>query len=485
MVLVWLTLMAFALATPINHDEDQYIGTAMAAVRGRPYADFVYLQTPLQPLLTSPVMTLPAGTRLIALRGATALLGTLLLLGVYVAARGGGARPKGAAQAAGLAGACHAFLFAAVHVRNDILPGLLLTWAIASVLTALRWPRVARVCWLVAGLLLGLAVSAKISAALPAAAIGGWLLLDRKVRGAGVVTLAGLGALLGLLPTAWLVWHAPDAAFYEIVTFARLAPASWYNLNGYGDRLGLSAKLTDSLQVLAAGPFLFAVVLCLVARPPRLGRRERLLLVTTLAGGLAAILPTPTWRQYFIPLVPPLFIAMALVRPRGLARREWAVVLPFALVGLAPHARDLAVASGSGKWPALQARREALWIGRALQPGAIIATLSATRILDSGARLDPRFASGVFFYRTGDMLSLSAIRRLKAVSPGTTVALLDERPPDAIVVGYENGDNLDRFGLERPLVAYARARGYAPVRSPFGAAVVWRRLERGRSESSQ
>ena len=97
---VVLLLTVLALATPINHDKDQYIGAAMAAASGRPFVDFIYLQTPLQPLLTSPVLMMPIGTRLVALRAATALLGTLLLLGVFVAARIGGVRPCAAALAA-------------------------------------------------------------------------------------------------------------------------------------------------------------------------------------------------------------------------------------------------------------------------------------------------------------------------------------------------------------------------------------------------
>ena len=179
-----------ALATPINHDKDQYIGAAIAAARSRPFVDFIYLQTPLQPLLTSPVLMMPVGTRLVALRAATALLGTLLLLGVFVAARIGGIRPCAAA--------------------------------------------------------------------------------------------------------------------------------------------------------------------------------------------LAAVLPTRNWRQYFALLIPPLFITRALVRPHGLARREWAVALPLPPIGLAPHVRDLAGASATGEWLMLQARREAGCIGDTLPSDTVVARLSAT-----------------------------------------------------------------------------------------------------------
>lgn len=53
------------------------------------------------------------------------------------------------------------------------------------------------------------------------------------------------------------------------------------------------------------------------------------------------------------------------------------------------------------------------------------------------------------------------------------------------MTGNESGDNLDRFGVERPLVAYARSRGQERLQSPVSDAVLWRWLDAGGRDRSQ
>ena len=52
-------MLLMVLTLPVDHDEGQYVAAALATARGlKPYADYVYLQTPLQPLLTAPITRL-------------------------------------------------------------------------------------------------------------------------------------------------------------------------------------------------------------------------------------------------------------------------------------------------------------------------------------------------------------------------------------------------------------------------------------------
>ncbi len=75
-------LLVIMLATPVDHDESQYVAAVAMMRTGLPYRDFAYLQTPLQPLLFAPFALLPPGWLVAGLRLANGLcaLGTLAII---------------------------------------------------------------------------------------------------------------------------------------------------------------------------------------------------------------------------------------------------------------------------------------------------------------------------------------------------------------------------------------------------------------------
>src|SRR5437868_5038502 len=203
-----VTLIVIALITPISHDEDQYIGAAMLARHARPFADFLYLQTPLQPWLAPPFVGLWPGHGLLVLRLAGAILGLVVLIASYAAARAASATERRARMAVLLMLTCHAFLFGTGVVRNDMLPAAFLALALLAGVAAPGRPRFSILLWFAAGLCLGAATSTKISYALPAAGAGLFLLLEiLRDRGRGWQVFSGfaLGGCIGLLPIL-LAW---------------------------------------------------------------------------------------------------------------------------------------------------------------------------------------------------------------------------------------------------------------------------------------
>lgn len=471
-------LVVVALTTPINHDENQYIGAAMLAVDGRPFIDFLYLQTPLQPLLAAPVVAWWPGSDFLALRIAGALLAFAALAATYGAARLLGATERDARIAALLMASCHAFLFAAGLVRNDILPVALLAGAMAAAIAALRGAWTGQIGWPLAGLLLGAAISTKVSYAFPAAATVAvlcWQLARGTRRDWLGLAALGAGLAVGLMPTliAWIA--APGPFVYGVYDYARTAPFDWYAANGLGWKLTWWGKLFDCSKAIVAGPILPALLVWGTAIRVGTGRRDpAIALLDTLivAGLIAAWLPTPTWRQYFVPLLPPLFARISIALPY-FSRRWKAGFAIAALIGLAPHLINLGSVVKTGS-PVSNTEREARWIGRILAsaPCGAIATLSPYLVLDSGRPLDRRFANGVFFYRTGDRLPAATVRAFNAITPATLTAELDAEPPAALITGYETRRRIDRIGLDGGLATYAAARGYRTVRSPYGKAVV-------------
>ena len=461
-------LVGLSLAAPINHDEGQYLAAARLAWEARPFADFLHLQTPLQVYLFAPIAALAGDHSLIALRIVAALTGGAALSLVYRSQRILGVAPATALACALLLALCQSFQFGATVVRNDALPALFEAGGIACAIAALSQGGQRQWLWLAAGALFGCAASTKISYLLPLAGLGLFHLMRFKPAEAAAVAA---GALAGLGPILIARTAAPEAFDYGVLHYAAQAPFDWYASAGAGHRLTLASKLWETAKALLAGPAALALAWIVWRRLRGGWRRDpavRLLDLLIVAGLIAALLPTPTWRQYVIPLLPPLFVALGLDFSRAPPPRAlWAGLGAFAALGLVQPAQWL----GSGALGPIDAVREAHWIGGRLRsagaPGPI-ATLSPQVVLNSGAPLDRRFATGPFFYRTGDAVPDDVQRRMHVVSRRTLGRFLDEAPPGAIVTGYESDSR--GIDLERPLRAWAAARRYRMERSPYGKA---------------
>jgi hypothetical protein len=488
-VLTWAAIAcgmaAMALAAPVDHDEGHFMAVAALAWDGRPFVDFLSLQTPLQAWLFAPIARLFAGHAFAALRIVTGLLGAGVLGVVYASQRRLGVEPRRAAPCTALLSLCYSAQFGCGLVRNDALPALLASGGMLASLSATKEGRRSPWWWGAAGLLLGAAASAKISYAVPLAAAGAFVCV-RAWRGRtsiGAVAGLSVGAAIGLAPTVVAWRSAPDNFVYGVFTFAMTAPFEWYKLRDLGWRLRIEGKLWDTLVVLVRGPALGALVVVAAARircwRAQMPRRAEVALLDwlTLAGVVAALAPTPMLPQYALPLLPPLFVRLG-IEPDGRRRvmRVAAVLMAAGVVvGLVTHGAILTRAARTGL-PAATVTRQAHWIGerlRAARATGAIATLAPHIVLDSGYPLDPRFATGAFVYRTAGRLSDAELRRLAVVSPTSIGTFLDERPPAAIVIGYEGIGPNTPVDLDAPLRDYARARGYRSERSPFGQAELY------------
>lgn len=505
---VGMAAMAFTL--PVDHDEGQYVGAALAAARGlRPYADFIYLQTPLQPLLTAPLAHVAGADSLLAIRLANGLAGALLLTLVFRLQIRLGVELARAATATALMGACYIFEFSCGVARNDAFPALAATAGLWAALAALDGchlnqgaPREARAValWGLAGLSFGAAVSFKIFYLLPLAGAGLFILAAVWRRRVTVRALAGfcLGAVAGIAPCAAALASAPDAYLYDTLIYHQTAPPAWYIAYGEAHRLSALAKLPDSLLALAVGPALeVSVVVALITvlrwrAGIEASAQRRLVEAVALGGLFAALIPTPTQRQYFMPLLPALFVLFGLGEaglPRGLPWRRGlqAAVLIGALIGagrVAYLAGDAVIRMARGALPpALAMRDEGRWIGARLRADGVtgeIATVAPQLAAASGYDLDARFTAGPFFYRTGDKVSDAEQAELGALSPRTLPAAFDADPPDVLVVGLEPHRGLNGRSADDDFRAYAQSRGWRRERSPDGVVELYIRPGAGR-----
>ncbi|GGB26497.1 hypothetical protein GCM10011380_15020 [Sphingomonas metalli] len=476
-MLALVLLVGVMLVAPIDHDESQYVAAVAAMRHGLPYRDFAFLQTPLHPLLFAPFSALPPGWLVVGLRLANLLcaVGTLVVLGNSLRRHGVARGPTAAAMLLMLT--CNAFLFAGSVARNDALPMLLFAGGLATTLR-LAGDRAGRPgTAALAGLLLAAAASAKISYALPAATLGVALLMLRLLSLRMILAFAA-GGLAGLAPTIALVAIAPAEAWFGIIDYSVIAPQQWRLLVGETGMLSPLAKIGRLAAFAALGPALLLLIVVAAARLRGRGGRGAipLLLDAALLGALlAAYLPDPTYRQYLVPLLPPLFLRAGMLlsdRARLRGRALPVALAGFALIGLAPTAmaaRD-AVRRGS---PVLALIRDAHAVLRAVGDAAVV-TLAPERIAGAGTRFDPRFVAGPFLFRIMPPLAARIPPRWAVMVIADTDRALAAAPPAALLTGTEPRPFLRHpHGLDGVLEGWALRHGYRPRRLPSGDALLW------------
>jgi len=457
-------LLGLAWLRPVDHDESQYVAAAVLTARGLvAYRDFAWLQTPLQPWALAPVAWVAGDWTWPALRLVNAGLAWVAVVAVAAAARAGGASRSAAAWAAGLFAGCDVLLFAAGTARNDTLPAAALAVALWLAMGEATRRRAVTI-----GALLATAAAAKISYALSAAAYGGLALIGG--RRAGWVAL-GASAPAALVVGSWLL--APDAFAFGVLHFPAAAPAEWFA--DQPNKLSAAGKAADLCKFLALGAALPALAVVVreqsVRRSAGGAARKAATLATTLliAGLVAAVLPSPVWRQYLLPALPPLFVLLALrwtAVPPGRAERIAFAV--FAVAGLAPSvaalAKDAGMPTAIREGRALRAA-----FGRAGVAGPV-ATLAPQLLSLAGRVPEPRFATGPFVFRTRAIVPAGAEARWRVVPAPRLPALFAADPPAAIVTGVEGWTAGDP-ALDRVLDRWAATHGYRAMAA--GRSTLW------------
>jgi 4-amino-4-deoxy-L-arabinose transferase-like glycosyltransferase len=459
-------LSLLALAARVNHDESQYVAGAAFSARGLLiFRDFAYLQTPLHAWACAPIALAAPAWTFPAMRIATALSAVALLALVYRAQRRAAVPRTPALIATVLLASCAAFQFAATVNRNDMLPAILAAGALLFLSGVHRRPAAA-------GLLLGLAVAAKLTY-LPVLA-GGIALLGAERDWKGLLRI-GVGGLIGLAPAFAMAAIAPAQFWHGVVTYGATAPFHWYEANGLWNGLSVFAKLAGSVRALAQGPAL-AVLLMLLLLGRRPSREIRPAVALGAGALLALLLPTPTHLQYALPVLPPLFVmaghGLAAVWPkRPIKVAALTVLAVMAAIGSVRSAKALSRAAHAGL-PALTVARTAAEIAR-LAPAGPIATLSPERAIGAQRPVDPWFAAGPFLFRSGALLSPAEAQALRATTPATLDAHFALHPPGSILTGYEGPTRRFRLAPDRPLERWARGRGWQPTLLGDGRGRLW------------
>jgi 4-amino-4-deoxy-L-arabinose transferase-like glycosyltransferase len=473
LLLAALTLFGLAaLVLPTNRDESQYVAAVELMRYGLPFRDFMYLQTPLQPFLLAPFAYVEEGWLFLALRLANAVIAAGAVVFVYLAAKAAGGTPRRAFAAAAMLALCDAMIFAGGVARNDALPVFfeaLGIWLLVATQLRIRgdWRR------FLAGLAFGAAVSVKISYIVPAGILFGVLVYEgRTDRFRGAIAYA-LGGALGVVPTLVLLAMAPESFLFGVFEYSLVAPQQWRMLNEQAHMLSFPTTLGRLAWFLVQGPALVVLALVLWRRFRHGGDRHGVALDWLIvAGCVAAMLPQPTFRQYVIPILPPLFVRFGAIRGPIAPRRGLQLVFAVALVlGLVRIGSDSVSALRRGS-PILLAVTDGDWLGEHLDdsgaPGKAV-SLSPERFAGGKLDIDPRFAMGPFMYRMRGLTTPAEELRMHVVTRERLDQALNYAPPPAIVTGGEGLSTPGApGGLDAPLRQWAERHAYRRMQSPSG-----------------
>lgn len=473
LLLAALTLFVLAaLVLPLNRDESQYVAAVELMRYGLPFRDFMYLQTPLQPFLLAPFAFVEEGWLFLALRLANAAAAAGAIVFVYLAAKAAGGTPRRAFAAAVMLALCDAMIFAGGVARNDALPVFfeaLGIWLLVDTHLRIRPNR--RV--FLAGLAFGAAVSVKISYIVPAGVLFAVMLYEGRRDRFRSATAYALGGAVGVVPTLALLAIAPESFLFGVFEYSLVAPQQWRMLNEQAHMLEFPTTLGRLAWFLVQGPALVVLALVLWRRFRHGGDRHGVALDwLIIAGCIAAMLPQPSFRQYVIPILPPLFVRFGAIHGPIAQRRSLRLVLAVTLVLGLWRTTSESIAALRGGSPILFAVADGDWLGEHLDdsgmPGKAV-SLSPERFAGGKLDIDPRFAMGPFLFRMRGLATPAEEQRMHMVTRESLDRVLSSAPPPAIVTGGEvRSTPAAPGGLDAPLRGWAERNAYRRLQSPSG-----------------
>ena len=449
-----VVMVFHSLTQLFNQDEEQYIAAAYLAQHLRLYTDFLYLQTPIYPLILSRLFMLFSGVSpfLVArLLSAALAIGSVVVFSRLAARL---ADERVAVMSACLFASSPLMLLAYGSTRNDIMPiffGLCGVWFTLHGLNAERGQSSKFIFSLFfAGLCMALAVGAKITSVfIPLSALIYVFLRAKR----GLVPLV-LGGAIGTIPIAFYATTGFDKFFYCNVVFHLTATPQYWIDGGRGEwftwpnhiRAIALHFVGEPTLVLAALFIAFVAFIACLRRPVQVvGKHllpDRLFMVVLVALAIPFVfLPSPPSRPYLQPAVPYLLLSCAALYPMAkkmLERRQMVIFVLGAVIVLALQVGRFMIEGAQhlnrSLWTPAEVHNLSLLIADHVTGGAV-ASLYPAIVLDAGSAIYPETATAIFFFRSGNHLASARVLELNGISPKTLPLILRAKPPAAVFVG--------------------------------------------------
>jgi len=474
---LFLMMLGANMGKELSHDEHMYVASGYLLGRDAllPYRDYPYLQMPYLTFVYALLFLLTDRILLVA-RLFSTVCSSLLVVVLFWAAHGMGWRGY-RLLTVGLGGAVllianPVFIYTSGLAWNHDFPVLLSALALIVYCRALQ--REDRGKWVaVAGALLGIAVGARLIFAL---LLIPFLLVALFYPGLGAwktrlhsVTSFLTGIIIALLPALLMFALSGERFVWGNLGYHQLNEL-YRRQTGHTQMMALESKLAYLRDVLTEPGTLILLLLAAILLPANL-RRMRIepsryagfALAISLVpfAVVGALIPTPTWYQYYYAPVPLLVLGAiyGLVPHSAPKKPDWRLglflvaVIASGVGGLSGYLRVGLLSTEN--WVPIKTHRTGEEIkGRV--PGGKVLTLAPIFPLEGGVGIYEELAAGPFTWRSATLLPAGEREQLGIVSERELGDLLASDPPAGILVGYE-------ADLEGPLVRYAQDHGFVPL----------------------
>jgi 4-amino-4-deoxy-L-arabinose transferase-like glycosyltransferase len=326
------------------------------------------------------------------------------------------------------------------------------------------------------GILLGLAIGTRLSFALvvPAFFLSALHPAVRTRRQVMLWLAVGLG--LSLAPVGLLLASYPQQFVFDNVGFFRVG-AEWLRSRGteFSSAMTLVGRYRTIRDTVLSDPGNLVLGMTYMICGVLLSNRSLISNLRANFGLSLSILILPflfigslmitaqCCYQYYYALVPFLTLGimfgMATLANERRGSSGIRVLVLSVLISTAyahPQYRTLLFRNSTEEWIPLKMHSMSNEIRRHVAYGRVL-TLAPIVPLEAGLEIYPEFAPGPFAWRSAHLLPKDRRRMLGIVAPDDLNELLEARPPQAILTGFE------KAALEDPLIAYARANRFREV----------------------
>lgn len=472
-----------------DHDENVYCSAGALIASGKVmYRDFAYLQMPLLPVIYAFLFTIFKTTNyLLAGRVFSvtcSILATFLVLVAFL-------RVFHHQRIYGLMmGVSAAILYsfnpviqyAGRFAWNYSFPILCIILAYL-ILTGLDFSKSFKARWLfLAGLLTGAAVFTRLTFAFAGLIVFIVLAFFTPVpvshgnRFKKLLLPFFAGAAVPSALPIYYFFRAPDSFIFDtiryfIITGGQNWMPGWKAAISFKEKLLVAVNIFTSPSYLASLIlFLLSFILALIICRGRFWKNKPLVLSISLAASLfiAAFVITPVQVQYFAAPVPFVFMSIiyavygsiSAVNRESIKKVILCISAGLFILSAAQSLynketfENIALAFSRENWVPTKAYVISQKISEIVGPDKTILTLAPIFALEGGDRIYPELSTGPFIFRYSRFLSDDQLRIAVGTGPGSLPPLLQKKPADAVLVGFEN------IYLEKPLIEYAEMSGW-------------------------
>ncbi|MEJ2697510.1 MAG: hypothetical protein P8013_12795 [Candidatus Sulfobium sp.] len=300
---------------------------------------------------------------------------------------------------------------------------------------------------------------------------------SRSVRFKKLLLPFCAGAAMSSAAAVYYFFKAPRSFIFDTLEYFFITGAQHWR-PGWQAAISLKEKLLLGVTILKSPPyraslllFLFFCILAVTIYRYPFWRKTPFILSFSLAAAMsiAAFAVTPAWIQYFAAPLPFILMSVAFVVSGSITaakrepRKKMILYLGAGLFILSAvistiQNKDIPekikFAFSKKEWIPARVYTISGNVSEITGPDKFILTLAPIFALEGGERIYPELSTGPFLFRYGRFFSDYQHRIAVSTDPRSLPALLQQEPPDAVLVGFEN------IFLEESLIDYAERSGW-------------------------